>query len=178
MEVVDPKTQQTVAVSTAFGSNPSILSAVDTVTGELRTQLGENRDSIRQNSPALPDVTTSSLDALRAYALGQQRYSEGKYGAALDFFQKAVDIDPHFALAWLGQVRAHFANVDYKKATETLRVAEQFKSRLPARGALRKKLGRADSRSSAGGRFLDTDGGVVSRLCTCPSERSDGLVRR
>ncbi|MBO9787937.1 putative peptide modification system cyclase [Xanthomonas phaseoli] len=136
VEVVDPKTQQTVAVSTAFGSNPSILSAVDTVTGELRTQLGENRDSIRQNSPALPDVTTSSLDALRAYALGQQRYSEGKYGAALDFFQKAVDIDPHFALAWLGQVRAHFANVDYKKATETLRVAEQFKSRLPPREAL------------------------------------------
>ncbi|MEA9579390.1 putative peptide modification system cyclase [Xanthomonas nasturtii] len=136
VEVVDPKTQQTVAVSTAFGSNPSILAAVDKVTGELRSQLGENRESIRNNSPALPDVTTSSLDALRAYALGQKRYAEGKYAAALDFFQKAVEIDPHFALAWLGQVRAHFANVDYKKATETLRVAERFKSRLPPREAL------------------------------------------
>ncbi|CAE1132732.1 putative peptide modification system cyclase [Xanthomonas euroxanthea] len=136
VEVVDPKTQQTVAVSTAFGSNPSILAAVDKVTGELRNQLGENRESIRNNSPALPDVTTSSLDALRAYALGQKRYSEGKYAAALDFFQKAVEIDPHFALAWLGQVRAHFANVDYRQATETLRVAEKFKSRLPPREAL------------------------------------------
>ncbi|PPT39179.1 adenylate cyclase [Xanthomonas arboricola] len=136
VEVVDPKTQQTVAVSTAFGSNPSILAAVDKVTGELRNQLGENRESIRNNSPALPDVTTSSLDALRAYALGQKRYAEGKYAAALDFFQKAVEIDPHFALAWLGQVRAYFANVDYRKATETLRVAEKFKSRLPPREAL------------------------------------------
>lgn len=136
VEVVDPKTQQTVAVSTAFGSSRSILAAVDSVTADLRRQLGENRHSIRHNSAPLPEVTTSSLDALRAYALGQQRYAEGKYVAALDFFQKAVEIDPHFALAWLGQVRAHFASIDYTHAIEALKIATQFKSRLPPREAL------------------------------------------
>ncbi|MEQ8035680.1 putative peptide modification system cyclase [Xanthomonas sp. WHRI 6106] len=136
VEVVEPQSQQTLAVSTAFGSGSSVLAAVDQVAQDLRDRLGEDAKSIQQQSHPLPEVTTSSLDALRAYALGQRRYARGDYENALGFYRKATDIDPHFALAWLGQTRAYFAKVDYANALAVLARAKVLIARLPAREAM------------------------------------------
>ncbi|MBB4593746.1 putative peptide modification system cyclase [Xanthomonas cannabis] len=136
VEVVEPQSQQTLAVSTAFGSGSSVLAAVDQVAQDLRDRLGEDAKSIQQQSHPLPEVTTSSLDALRAYALGQRRYARGDYENALGFYRKATDIDPQFALAWLGQTRAYFAKVDYANALAVLARAKVLIARLPAREAM------------------------------------------
>lgn len=136
VEVVEPQSQQTLAVSTAFGSGSNVLSAVDQVAQDLRDRLGEDAKSIQQQSHPLPEVTTSSLDALRAFALGQRRYGRGDYVNALSFYRKATDIDPQFALAWLGQTRVHFANVDYANALAALAHAKALIARLPVREAM------------------------------------------
>ncbi|QJD69802.1 putative peptide modification system cyclase [Xanthomonas campestris pv. badrii] len=136
VEVVEPQSQQTLAVSTAFGSGASVLSAVDQVAKDLRDRLGEDAKTIQAQSQPLPEVTTSSLDALRAYALGQKRYAKGDYKNALGFYRKATDIDPQFALAWLGQTRAYFVTVDYANASITLAHAKSLIGRLPAREAM------------------------------------------
>ncbi len=44
-------------------------------------------------------LTTGSLDALRAYLLGERDLRAGRYFDAMEGFQSAVDADPSFALA-------------------------------------------------------------------------------
>ena len=136
VELVDPHSRQTVLVSSAYASGDGVLVAVDNVTHELRDRLGESETSILDNGPPLPEVTTSSLDALRAYALGQQRYARGDNEGALAFYRSAVEMDPHFALAWLAQARANFANLDQKAALEALDKATALQDRLPPREAM------------------------------------------
>ena len=45
-------------------------------------------------------LTTGSLDALRAYLQGERELRDGRYFDAMEGFQKAVDADPSFALAY------------------------------------------------------------------------------
>ncbi|WP_022972104.1 putative peptide modification system cyclase, partial [Xanthomonas maliensis] len=140
VEIIDPRTQQTLAVSSAYANNRSVLDAVDTVTGDLRQQLGETIGSVRDNAMPLPEVTTASMDALRAFALGQKRYFKGDPQGALGFYSSATDIDSNFALAWLGQARANFLLADYPQANRALRTAQNLTSRLPAREAMYAKI--------------------------------------
>ncbi len=136
VEMMDPAQRQTLLVSSAYASNSTMLAAIDTVTAELRDKLGESPADIRQDSQPLPEVTTASLDALRAYALGQRKYAEGDYVAALAFYDSAIDIDNAFALAWLGKVRAYYASLDFRSATDALKKATTLSEHLPPREAM------------------------------------------
>lgn len=137
VDVIDPQSRRTLAVASAGGKGmDSILASTDEVTAQLRTRLGEAVTQIDSDSSPLPAVTTASLDALRAYALGQAQYARGNYADALAMYQHAVAIDPDFALAWMAQVRARFANVDHVGALLALEETLKRKARLPAREAL------------------------------------------
>src|SRR5690606_2813462 len=80
-EVVDPHTQATVHAEFADGTGAaSALGSVDTVARALRSELGEAMQSIERNTSSLPDATTASLDALKAYALGRKHADAGEPG--------------------------------------------------------------------------------------------------
>ena len=49
----------------------------------------------------LKDVTTSSVEAYRHYAAGIEQHQRARYMDALPHLQKAVEIDPRFALAYV-----------------------------------------------------------------------------
>ncbi|MFG6109247.1 putative peptide modification system cyclase [Stenotrophomonas rhizophila] len=136
VEVMDPRTQHTLAVSTSFADRGAVLAAVDKVSLELRDELGEEAAMIQRDAMPLPEVTTANMDALRAFALGQKRYLKGDYRAALGFYQQATEIDGDFALAWLGQARCHFAQVDFGSAADALRRAQALTAHLPTREAM------------------------------------------
>jgi len=108
-EVIDPHTQTTVYAQSADGTGAaSALDSIDKVTGELRNQLGEAVDAIERDSAPLPKVTTGNIDALKIYALGNHERASGDRKKALAYYQRAVDLDPNFALAILaaGQMQA------------------------------------------------------------------------
>lgn len=137
VEVVDPHSQQTLAVATAEADRmESLLDSVDKVTAKLRQQLGEAAPQLRADSKPLPLVTTSSLDALRAYALGQNLYAKGDYDGALAMYERAVRLDDGFALAWMGQVRAHFTSMDNAGALQALKRLKGLSTRLTPREVL------------------------------------------
>ncbi|MFL7979929.1 putative peptide modification system cyclase, partial [Xanthomonas vasicola] len=95
VELVDPRTQTTVYSEFVQGDGlPSALSSVDQVTRKLRQGLGEMVASVDKSSVPLPAVTTSSLDALRAYALGMEATAKGCWREGLELFDRAVGIDP------------------------------------------------------------------------------------
>jgi putative peptide modification system cyclase len=136
-DVVDPKTQRTLAVESADGRGlESALTSIDRVAVLLRDAVGENLASIRSDSAPLPDVTTSNLDALRSYALGQAAYGKGRYPEAAGFYARAVDLDPDFALAHIGLVRTSNAQMDLAQGAKHLAQAVDRRERLPPRDRL------------------------------------------
>jgi putative peptide modification system cyclase len=136
-EVIDPHTQTTVYAESADGSGASsTLDSIDTVTAALRGKLGEAIASVEKDSAPLPQVTTKNLDALRAYALAQKAYAHGDQEDALRLYERATLIDPQFALAWLGQMRAKYSSMDAPAAVKPLRQAQKLRSHLAPREVL------------------------------------------
>lgn len=137
VEVIDPHSQTTVYAHAADGKGEaSVLASIDEVTGALRADLGEAVAQIDKDSRPLPEVTTGSLDALRAYALGQAAYSRGDQEDAGRLYQKALELDPEFALAWLGRARVAVSTQQAQNALAYVERAKALRSQLPPRDAL------------------------------------------
>jgi putative peptide modification system cyclase len=136
-EVIDPRTQTTVYTETAEGTGiASTLDSIDAVTASLRGTLGEAVKTIEKDSMPLPQVATKNLDALRAYALGQKAYAEAKWDEALAYFERALTLDPEFALARMGIVRIEVTRVETARARASFAQATKLRDRLPPRDAL------------------------------------------
>ena len=132
-EVIDPQTQRTLLVSIADGRGAqSTLSSIDEITSDLRVRMGEAPDQVRSSAP-LPMVSTSSLDALKAYAVAQKRYAVGEYADALALFDEATKLDDAFALAWIGVLRSKYVEGDVRGGVDALVKALSLRDNLPAR---------------------------------------------
>jgi len=114
----------------------SLFASTDAVTVALRNELGEAMKQVSQTSLPLPQVATSDLDALHAYAIGLQAYGDGHYNEALRFFEQASRFDPLFAFAYLGQMRVYVARGDLDNARRMLNRAGGIRARLPGRDRL------------------------------------------
>ena len=78
-----------------------VLKALSRAASQLREQLGESLVSIEKFDAKL-EVTTSSLEALKEYALGRAEQDRGQSFKAIEFYKRATELDPNFAVAWLG----------------------------------------------------------------------------
>ena len=138
-EVVDPRTQTTVYTeSVDAGGAASALGAVDRVTAALRVRLGEALQSIERNATSLPVATTASLDALKAYALGRKHASAGDPKQALAYFERALQLDPQFALAMVGAGTTYLHQLgDWPAGRREFDRALALRDRLAPRDALR-----------------------------------------
>jgi tetratricopeptide (TPR) repeat protein len=83
-----------------------VLTALSDIASRLRVRLGESLATLDEHNRPLPDVSTASLDALKAYsaALQLQGQGQGQRLASREQFKRAVEIDDGFAMAhaWLG----------------------------------------------------------------------------
>ena len=78
-----------------------VLNSLSAIARPLRTRLGESRATVEQHSTPLAEATTPSLEALKAYSTGLKAIeSAANLPAAVGFFQRAVEIDPQFAMAY------------------------------------------------------------------------------
>ncbi|HEY0335017.1 MAG TPA: putative peptide modification system cyclase [Stenotrophomonas sp.] len=136
-EIIDPHTQATVyALASTASSEAGLLGAVDKVSNDLRQNLGEAMEGISQSSQPLPTVGTGNLDALRAFALATKLYGRREMEEARAYFIKATELDPDFALAYLGVMRTYVSSADYGSALPYLRKAQALRASLPARDLL------------------------------------------
>ena len=83
------------------GDKNRVLDALGRATSEIRSKLGESLSSVRRFDTPLEQATTPSLEALKAYSLGQEVLREkGDPAAAVPLFERAVRLDPNFAVAY------------------------------------------------------------------------------
>jgi serine/threonine protein kinase/tetratricopeptide (TPR) repeat protein len=66
----------------------------------LRSALGEDHKSVSRYSPPLEQVTSPSLVALTSYSEGKRMLYDGDIEDAVRLFERAVEVDPMFAMAY------------------------------------------------------------------------------
>ncbi len=137
IEVVDPHTQATVFSESATGKGAdSVVGLVDGVSEALRLRLGEALASVQASSTPLEMATTPSLDALRAFTLGQSAYAQQQLDEAEQHFNQALAVDPTFAMARIGLARVAFARTDVPIALQHMQAALGYPHRLSDRERL------------------------------------------
>ncbi len=77
----------------------TVLSAVGKAASSLRGKLGESLASIQKFDTPVTEATTSSLEALKAYAAADAIRNGGSEAESLPSFLHAVELDPNFAMA-------------------------------------------------------------------------------
>jgi serine/threonine protein kinase/tetratricopeptide (TPR) repeat protein len=82
-------------------SKDTVLNAIGDAAAKLRGEVGESLASVKQFDKPLDQATTSSLEALKAYTLGDEQHSKLEDIGSIPFYQRAIELDPNFALAHL-----------------------------------------------------------------------------
>jgi len=77
-----------------------VLNSLSQIARKFRTKVGESLATVEKHSMPLAEATTSSLEALKAYSTGMKVVVPSGNEAAIPFFQRAVEIDPTFAMAY------------------------------------------------------------------------------
>ena len=91
-----------------------VLNALHSAATKLRGQLGESLGMVQKYDMSLSQATTSSLDALKALSLGDAKHNTGDEMAAIPNYQRAIELDPNFAMAYarLGAVYNNLGQTD------------------------------------------------------------------
>jgi tetratricopeptide (TPR) repeat protein len=107
-----------------------VLEAVDKAATGMRAKLGESLTSVEKLTRPLDQFTTPSLEALQRYASGHTLQAQGQFLAAIPFYQRATELDPNFAMAYVGLALAYNNAGDIPRAKEYQRKAFAFVDRV------------------------------------------------
>ncbi len=123
----DPLTQELV---TADGKE-RVLKVLGEATAKMRAKLGESLSSVEQLDTPLEQATTTSLEALQAYTLGDKTgYEMDDNSAAVHFFERAIRLDPNFAMAYEALARNYFNIGEAGLAAENAKKAYDLRERV------------------------------------------------
>ncbi|MFZ0685403.1 MAG: winged helix-turn-helix domain-containing protein [Terriglobales bacterium] len=138
-ELIDPETGATVRSyqERSYGED-HILEALDSIAHRVRADLGESLNEIRKADQPLPQVTTSSLTALKEYAGASSLWAHTKYEDAITLYKAAIEIDPDFAMAHAALGRAYSSYVYYQ--TDLGRREYEAALSLPSRLTERERM--------------------------------------
>jgi tetratricopeptide (TPR) repeat protein len=75
-----------------------VLNALSQIARRFRTRAGESLVTVQKHAP-LPETTTSSIEALKAYSAGGRAVLSSGNSAGIAFYRRAVELDPRFAMA-------------------------------------------------------------------------------
>ena len=112
----DPLAEQQVTAV----SKEKVLDALGEAASKLRGELGESLASVKVLDFPLEQATTSSLEALQAYSLGRRALAEKGEAAAVPYYQRAIELDPNFALGYLAVGDAYYSMGETGRASEYL----------------------------------------------------------
>src|SRR5579862_362594 len=117
-------------------SKEKVLDALGGATSRLRGELGESLATVQRFDVPLEQATTSSLEALKAYSLGQKADREQGPAAALPYNQRAIQLDPNFAMGYLAVGGEYFSMAEPGRASEYLTKAFELREHASEREKL------------------------------------------
>jgi serine/threonine protein kinase/tetratricopeptide (TPR) repeat protein len=113
-----------------------VLKALGGLTASIRRSLGESGASLARNNTPIEEATTPSFEALKAYTQATTRRAAGQELAAVELLERAIAIDPQFALAHttLSSIYGGFGETG--RAEEYARLAYEHRDRVSERERL------------------------------------------
>jgi len=117
-------------------SKEQVLRSLDKAASSLRSKLGESVASLSQFATPLEQATTSSLEALKEFSLGQAAHQRQEDESAIPHLKRAVELDPNFAMAYATLGVAYGNLTQQSLSSEYLRKAFDLKDRASEREKL------------------------------------------
>jgi eukaryotic-like serine/threonine-protein kinase len=115
-------------------SKEQVLKALGDAATKIREKLGESLASVQKYDAPADGVTTPSLEALQAFTFGvQAMLVKNDSAAAIPFFQRAISLDPNFAMAY-ARLGTSYNNLSQpSRAAENQRKAYELRERVSER---------------------------------------------
>ena len=107
-----------------------VLDALGKTSSEIRSKLGESLSMVQKFDAPLEQATTSSLEALQAYSLGRKTLSGSDNSAAAPLFQRAIRLDPNFAMAYASLGAVYHNLGETSLATENTKKAYELREHV------------------------------------------------
>jgi eukaryotic-like serine/threonine-protein kinase len=122
------------STETQASDKSHVLDALGKAASEIRNKLGESLSTVQKFDTPVEQATTPSLEALQAYSLGRKSMV-GKVdnAAAAPLFQRAVSLDPNFAMAYTSLGNAYWALGETSLAAENERKAYELREQVSDR---------------------------------------------
>jgi DNA-binding winged helix-turn-helix (wHTH) protein len=105
------------------------LDAVTRMARGFRARAGESAAALAKHDTPLAEATTPSLEALKSYSLGWKVEAWQGGEPAIPFFQRAMEIDPSFAMAYASLGLMYGASGSSKLGAENITRAYELRDR-------------------------------------------------
>lgn len=129
-QVINPQNGTSTLTKKAEAPSPdAIIAALNEISQGIRLNLGESLEVVEETAP-LQKVTTSDFEALTAYSVGISELAVSRNERAIELFEKAINIDPDFAMAHAKLATAYIRMREFGKALEHLEIAHTRSGRL------------------------------------------------
>jgi len=137
LEAVNCKTGDMLAQEQVTAENKEhVLKALASAATKLRRKLGESLSTV-EKFDAMDQVTTPSLDALKALSEGRKTLQEQGMSAAIPFFNRAIELDPNFAAAYLALGISYTNLRETDLASQNLKKAYDLRDKVSEREGFR-----------------------------------------
>lgn len=138
VKVLDVETKRILksASSKGKGEKSIIQSQIDELSKEISRGIGIPERKIEGNPMRIADVTTNSLDAYYYFLRGAKELNKYYFVEARQFLEKAVELDPSFAMAYLSLALAYRALGEHKAGNEAYKKAKIFSDKTPEKERL------------------------------------------
>ncbi len=138
VKVLDAATKQPLKTAQARGDGPgSILKTqIDEISRSVSRGIGLPPLKIERAQPKIADLTTNSIEAYNLFLRGRDEIERFFSADARRSLERAVELDPSFAIAWLYLSRACNELSDTKARDEALQKAKQHSAKASERERL------------------------------------------
>ncbi len=117
-------------------SKEKVLVALGGAVSKMRGKLGESLASVQKYDVPIDQVTTSSLEALKAFAMGNAEFDQEREIQSLTYYKRAVELDPNFAWVYAKMGIIYANSGENEKAIEATRKAYELRDRVSEREKL------------------------------------------
>jgi eukaryotic-like serine/threonine-protein kinase len=137
LKVVNCQSGDTLAqVQATASAKEKVLDTMGEAASKLRGELGESLATVQKFDVPLAQATTSSLEALQAFSLGGKATRENGTVSALLNYQRAIQLDPNFAMGYRAVGNDYFSLGELGRASEYYTKAFELRERAGEREKL------------------------------------------
>jgi tetratricopeptide (TPR) repeat protein/tRNA A-37 threonylcarbamoyl transferase component Bud32 len=131
VRAIDPISSKELAkVDQKINTRQDVFKAADIISGKFQAQLvdipEDSTDALMKET-----FTTTSLEAMKAYAEAQKLDALGKEEEAIKAYHRAIDFDPNFARAYAGLAVSCYAIRNFAESEENYAKAIELIAKMP-----------------------------------------------